>query len=271
MKILHVFDTVGIGSITAKFMRRYYPDVQIDIVTRRTPVFDRWHITRFYGYAETVDLTPWRFGLKMLFKSRGYDLVHVDGFDKLVPWIKLLFNVPVLLHYHGTDIRGLWKRKRKYWRFADKILYSTLDLESLDMPGQAVYMPAVIDTELFTPQLECLKKPSSGLTLSYRADDLAGKLAFERDLHLTVQPRNMSYKDMPTLLSRYEYYVEVKRTVEGWRLGKKDSVSCTALQALASGLKVVKWNGETISQFPEEHAPENVCGKLYGIYKELTD
>lgn len=269
MKVLHVFDTVGVASILCKYLRKMF-DVDTKIITRE--VLDKWGIVKFYGEAERLSCGPWYFGLKCLREAGKYDLIHIHGWEKIVSFIRALWHKPLILHYHGTDIRGKWnlKSKRTLMRSADKILYCSRDLESRYMPEKAMCIPNPVDVDYFRNFDGRFKQSNSALTMSYYADDEASKLAWEHDLNLTIVPRHVPYPEMPKLLSQFEYYVEVKRDIcHNEVLGRSDDLSCVALQALACGLKVVRWDGEIIETLPEEHEPEHVAATIYALYEGL--
>ena len=45
-----------------------------------------------------------------------------------------------------------------------------------------------------------------------------------------------------------------------------ESLSKTALEALACGLKVIRWDGRVVSGLPEDHRPERVAEVVWRIY-----
>ena len=79
----------------------------------------------------------------------------------------------------------------------------------------------------------------------------------------------VSHDDLPDLLNKYEYFIDIKITNYGL-LGKE--LSNLALQALACGCKVYHdfGNGTVlIEEIPKEHKPEFVFKKLFQIYKSI--
>jgi len=265
LKVLHVHNVAGVACVIAKFMDKMFNTESL-VVTRK--IFDKYGLMT---YGEAWNCSAKVFALKVLLLSRKFDLIHVHDFDKIVPWLKRFYRKPVILHYHGSRIRNRWKKRKKYWSKADVLLYSVKDVESENMPKNAIWMPNPVDTDMFHPVPECLKKPNSALTFSRNADDLALKLAIEKDLHLTINRNKILYSEMPTLLSRFQFYIEVKRDREGQVLGKGNSVSMIALQALACGTKVVKWDGKIIEKLPDIHKPEHVVSELMEIYSRLLE
>jgi len=259
LKVLHICNTAGVASIIAKFMN-HAEEIDVDVFQRKC--LDKYGLTT---YGEYLNCGAWRFGLACLLKARKYDLVHVHGFDKLLPWLGAFYpDKPKIMHYHGTRIRGRWLERRKYWKFAQKIFYSTWDLESPDMPENAVHIPNPVDTDFFHNFPECLKKPNSALTMNTSLNQKkALEYAAKHGLELTIHELGVPYREMPKLLSTFEYYIDVKTIPSGHGLSK------TALEALACRLKVINWRGEIVEKLPFEHDPENVVHELHRIYEEM--
>jgi hypothetical protein len=263
MRVLHVCNPAGVGSVIAKFMDRLFGTESL-VIQRR--IFDPYGLTT---YGELWDCGAKMFVLKCLWLARKYDIVHVHSFDKIVPFLKLLYpGKIVVLHYHGTDIRGKWKQRQKYWSKADALLYSVKDVEDKDTPKNAVHLPNPVDTDMFQPGSK--EKLNQALTISHYADDLAKEIAQLYGLKLTVLTQKIPHIEMPKLLSQHEYYIEIKRDKEGRILGRENSVSVTALEALACGCKVIKgWDKQILEKLPEQHLPEKVVTKLFKIYKDI--
>lgn len=234
------------------------------VVTRK--MFDRFGLTT---YGETWNCSAEVFALRCLWQAKNSDIIHVHGFDKIIPFLKTLYpRKPVIIHYHGSTVWRRWKSKQKYWRKANFILYSTKDLVSEDTPNYAAHLPNPVDTDLFHP-LTTRSKPKTAFHFSYFADDLAVKYAEKYGLSLTIHNRETNpipHTLLPNVLCKHEYYIDVKRNVEGRLM---PSLSKTGLEALACGLKVIKWNGEVIKGLPIEHRPESVVNKLYRLYINL--
>lgn len=223
-------------------------------------VFDPYGFTT---YGELWDCGAKSFVLKCLLTAKDFDIIHVHYFDRIVPFLKFLYHKkPVVLHYHGDDIRGKWILKRKYWSKADVILYSTLDLLDRDTPSNAIYIPNPVDIELFCQLSEYRRKINSALAFNYHLDKRKLQLYIEKyGLSIDILERNIPYKDMPQKLNEYEYYID--RT-------EIPSLSKIALEALACGLKVIRWDGELVKKLPTEHEPENVVKKIWRIYQAIA-
>lgn len=255
MKILHVWNTAGVASTIAKFMDRIY-GTRSTILYRR--VFDKFGHT---VYGELLDCGAKEFVFRTLLRSLRYDIIHIHSLDNLVLLFKM-FNAgkPIVLHYHGSDIRGRWMFRRRYWRFANVVLVSTQDL-LIGAPEHVIYLPNPVDTDIFHPNQGITRKPRSALAFRYYIDEAKVKYYAEKyGLELTILERNYPYLHMPKLLGSYEYYIDKTEI---------PSLSKTALEALACGTKVIRWDGQIVHQLPEEHKPENVVKKLYEIYVKL--
>jgi glycosyltransferase involved in cell wall biosynthesis len=256
MKNLYVCNTAGVGSVIAKYMDRLFGTKSL-VVLRQ--VFDLYGFTT---YGELWNCGATVFTLKCLLKARDFDIVHVNDFDKLINWLrKLYWRKPIVIHYHGDSIRGVWKEKQKYWKNADFVLYSVKDVENSNTPVNAVWLPNPVDTELFKP-LGNKRKPKSALSMDNLLDkEKASKFAKEYGLELTIQRMGVPYMEMPSLLNKFEFYIDAK--TRGFSMSK------TALEALACGTRVINCHGKVVDKLPEEHKPENVCKKLMEIYRSL--
>jgi len=267
MKVLHIWNTAGVGSIIAKYMDRLFGTESL-VVYRRA--FDRYGVTT---YGELWDCGAKMFTLKCLLKVRKFDIVHIHSFDKIVPLVKLFYpKKPIVLHYHGSDIRGKWSLRRKYWSKANALIYSTLDLADNETPKHAIYMPNPVDTEVFYPSA-VKSTPKTAFHVSYNADDVALKYAQQYNLKLTIYDRTKNggipHSKFPKILCQYEYYIDVKRDAAGILL--KVPLSKTALEALACNLKVITWNGRIIEGLPSQNLPENVARQIFAIYSKISN
>ncbi|MFI5404676.1 MAG: glycosyltransferase [Candidatus Gagatemarchaeaceae archaeon] len=232
------------------------------VVTRRDS--DRFGLTT---YGKTYADGPFVFLLRAELMARNFDIVHVHSLDRVVPWLKRLYGGrPVVMHYHGTDILGRWEEKRGRWRRADFIAYSTPNL-SEGAPAEAVHLPNPVDTDLFHTGSQ--KTPRSALTIRYGMDEEARKVAAEKSLDLTLVDRgSVPYADMASLLSKFEYYLDLRRPM-GFDEPVK-SLGKAALEALACGCKVVDWSGRVLEGLPGENRPEAVAARWHSVYEALV-
>jgi len=265
LRILHVLNTAGVASVIAKFMDERLGTFS-SVITRKA--HDRYGLTI---YGETRSDSFWMFYLKMVCEARKYDIVHLHDRDILIPPLKILYpNKPIVLHYHGTKIRDSWKKREKYWKNADRLLVSTIDLLE-GAPKNTIHLPNPVDTTIFKP--DCVdKREGEALYFKYNADDIAGNIANKFGVSLTIHDKKttpIEYKDMPEFLRRFKALIDVKRDVKGNILYPENTMSKTALEALACGLKVITYQGEMIERLPERNYPQNVANVVFHIYKEL--
>lgn len=270
MRVLMVWDQ-GINYLLAKYLKPL--GVDVDCIHRAefdpfnmTPA--EWKRSYPYGHFEGRVSGTHVFAAHVFLKALlgGYDVIHVHSFDKCVPLLSRV--APVVLHYHGSDIRGQWEEKRKYWGKARRVVVSTRNLLEGAPPG-VEFIPNPIDIEMFKP-LDYVSPGYGAVYIDYDAGDLAEKIAEDHGVSLTVVKKGVPYSEMPVLLNRFIYYVDVKRDSQGRLLmGKSsDTGSLVGLQALACGCRVLTVWGERVG-LPPEHYPENVANRIKTIYEEV--
>lgn len=259
-RVLHVWNTAGVASVIAKFTDRGF-GTSSTVITRKA--VDRVGLTDFgtaYGDGATV------FFARALALARKADLVHVHSLDRIVPWLKRAYGKPVVMHYHGTDIEGRWKEKEARWRRADYIAVSTPNLLE-GAPSSAAFHPNPVDTDLFKPHGPPTD-PKSAVSFRYGMDHEAEMSAMKLGLSLTWLDRwTVPYSRMPETLSRFAYYIDMRKPPAHQ---EARSVGKAALEALASGLRVVNWEGKVIEGLPAENEPMNVASRWNGIYAKLV-
>jgi len=264
LRILHVWNTAGVASIIAKYMDKMF-GTESNVIMRRQ--FDKLGLTT---YGELWDSGSKVFTFRALLKARKYDLVHVHDFDKFVSYLKFLYpNKPVILHYHGSMIRGKAKERERYYKKADFLIVSTSDLLG-DLPN-ATHVPNPVDTEFFHP-VPIESEPGTALHFNYNSIDLAKVFAETHNLRLTIYTTEkdgwISHVKLPEFLCRFEYYIDVKRNNEGKLL---HALSKTGLEALGCGLKVISWDGKIVEVLSKENKPDSVTKQIYKIYKNYTE
>lgn len=203
--------------------------------------------------------------------ARLYDVVHIHS---VYPVSLLLPFKPKIVEFHGDEIRSSPNLHGKLWRFAvhfylwlnsGKTFYvPTPDLLS-ELP-HVVCIPIPTNIELFSRILPCV----SGTALYMhnwheKTYDRALILAQRFNLRLKIIDRafpinNLNYVEMPRLMERYEYLID---------RGAIHSLSSTAYEALALGVKVIDYNDEVITDLPSDHLPWNVAKQTITIYHEV--
>ncbi len=269
IKVLHVWNTAGVGSVIAKFMDRFYGTKSFVVMRKE---FSKFDFGSYYRNNTSIwDCGSKAFTFKTLAKCLGVDIVHVHGFDKIIPYIRHFLNKPIVIHYHGSDIRFHWADHKRYWKYADRIFYVTEEMADATKPDCAVLLKNPIDMDLFFKSV--VSENNKAFHVSRFADDLAKEYAKNLGLELTIHDSTLSpipHNCLPNVLRKYEYYIDVKRVNDHY--GKKTvgkGTSKLGLEALACGLKVVQWNGKILKEMPTENKPETVSEKLYKTYCDL--
>ncbi len=259
MRILHIGNTAGVASTIAKWQNKILKWKTI-VITRKA--LDKFKLTT-YGYALPLDKISYT--ILALILSFKYDIIHIHDYDKIIPIMRkipIIKKKTIILHYHGTVIRGKWNKKSKYWRKADIVLVSTPDL--LDgAPPKAIYLPNPVDTDQFRPMVTIKKKnfaiymkwgyPNESLEWP---KNVAKKYGLKLYIHDRLR-RPVSHKSLPKLLNLFEYFID-RHFIK--------SLSKTALEALACGLKVIRWDERIIKKLPKIHEPTYTVKKLQAIY-----
>jgi len=145
VKVLHIWNPAGVASILAKYQSKIL-NWKTWVITRK--YYDRYNVTI---YGEAIKCRAFTFKIKALIKALSFNIIHIHAFDEFIPLLKRLYpSKKIVLHYHGSDIRGKWKERERFWKKADSILVSTPDLLE-DAPQHVIYLPNPVDTELFKP------------------------------------------------------------------------------------------------------------------------
>ncbi len=259
LRVLHVWNTAGVASVIAKFADRAFHS-ESTVITRKAA--DRTGLTT-YGTAYGDGAA--RFFLRALRMSGGADVVHVHSLDRVVPWIKRLHRVPVVMHYHGTDIEGRWQEKKRRWGRADLVAVAAPYLLDGAPPG-AVSVPNPVDTDTFRRGLVPASQ-GAALSFHYGADAEAEALAKKLGLTLAWLNRGeVGHAEMPKVLGSYAYYIDVKRSPTGAVL---PALSRTGLEALACGCRVVDSAGTVAVGLPQENDPARVAARWHEVYEGL--
>ena len=268
IKVLHILEIGGSVSIMSHFFNKLKAGKSHHIYHKKNKISST--VSNYYD-GQSID----RFFLLILssfFKSFSYDIIHIHSEEYLIPIFKLT-RKKVVLHYHGSDINDL-KRSKKRIRVwcrsrADAIFYNgkdMLDKIKTEKNTKKIYLPNPIDTDLFKSNLQ--KNHGNLILVSSNLDkektiSEAKKLGPLDIIDLDIQ--QIPYYFMPKILSKYEFYFDVK--IMPWGQKLKD-LSNTGLQALACGCKVFH-DGKEISEFPNQFKPENVIEKLLKTYEEI--
>ena len=297
MKILHINDQAGVACILAKFQEKQ------GVESKVIAIADKYGIKEYYKN-NVIFVEKENFYSASLNESASYDIIHIHSVDALVYKLRRRYGnrKKIILHYHGTDLRGNYKKsvslalkldqfrvrmKNKLWllrngytgslqdtmqQLADIVLVSTPDL--LKVANKSHYLPNPVDTELFNENISNHQKDPNydAITIKTEAIDIQRALHYIKDRNITyniyVHDRTYNpipYKDMPELLKKYNTYVDIK-FVNGRLL---ESASKTALESLASGLEVLNYQLKYTKKLPYKHEAPTVVKNLFNIYLSI--
>lgn len=279
MKVIHIWNTAGIGGLIARYMDRMKGTDSVCYMWGKWDPFDQ-------GTEKTIVYSTAlgnRFGkIKVPFlalTARHFDIIHNHGLDGLTPWLRLLYpKKKIILHYHGTRVRGKWAQKKKFYRYADRIIVSTPDLLE-GAPVGVLYVPNLMDWDTIDELREKREERTDGirlrdaLSVTRWCDEEAGEIARAHGLNLTFHDRTenlMSHKDFLRYMTQFSAYIDIKRdflTGPGTDQILK-AHSLTGLEAMGLGLTVYNWRGEESEIDIENHRPENVIPILWEFYNE---
>lgn len=266
MKILHIWSCAGISSLIAKYMD-FIHDTKSDVI-----LTEKWDPQNLNRYNTIKVKSKYIFGLRALFMARKYDLIHVHYHSIFLPPLQFLYNKPVIIHFHGSDVRQNWDAHLLTIKTADKILVATKDLLE-GAPARAIWSPTPVDTVKFVKfDRPVVWSWDKAFTFSYGADEEARKIAFDHGLSLEIVRERIPYNVVDEFMRKYDYYIDIKRDFKGRILPTFGApvLSKTGLEALSLGLKVIASDGVIRTELPERHKIENVVDFIYDIYKELV-
>jgi hypothetical protein len=297
MRILHVWDQAGVACILAKYQRRQGYSSSVLRVNDQ----DKYGINKFYSDL-IIFSSEQDFIQRSLREADSAQLIHVHSRIDVIAPLRERYgkSKKIILHYHGTDIRGLSSpampqkhsrlasilpssksilkklirrksgnivRNRKAQLAADGILVSTPDL--LKLVKRASYLPNPVDIEHFKTDDNRLNGGKRALTIRSEVTDIEWALDYCKrnnvDLDIETYDRTQNpvmYQDMPSFLKRYNTYVDI-RLVNGKIL---ENLSKSALESLACGLEVLNYRLHYLHGLPSEHDPSAVLSKLSKIY-----
>jgi glycosyltransferase involved in cell wall biosynthesis len=294
LKILHINDQAGVACILAKFQEKQ------GVESKVIAIADKYGIKEYYKN-NVIFVEKENFYSVSLNESASYDIIHIHSVDALVYKLRRRYGnrKKIILHYHGTDLRGNYKKsislalkldrlrvrmKNKLWllrngytgslqdtmqQLADIVLVSTPDL--LKLANKSHYLPNPVDTELFNESISNQQKDPNydAITIKTEAIDIQRAVNYIKDKNLPhniyIHDRTYNptpYKDMPDLLKKYKTYIDIK-FVNGKLL---ESASKTALESLACGLQVLNYQLKYTKKLPPEHKALNVVNNLFNLY-----
>lgn len=185
MRILHIEDAAAVACILAKYqtLTQGYKSKVV-----KHDRYDKFGFYKFYNDYVNITTSEELFFNALLEEAKKADIIHIHSKVELVPYLRNKYgkSKKIVLHYHGTDIRGLKKQKLPhrsrisdaairsiylYRRIRDTVLLkkrihskvqSLSDLTIVSTPDllqyvsskggvKKIYLPNPIDSDLFNP------------------------------------------------------------------------------------------------------------------------
>jgi hypothetical protein len=292
MRILHILDAAGVACIYSKYQQMQGHDAK---VIWNKDVVDKYGIYDFYK-DYLINVTYGKFTETCIEEGETADVIHVHGYIDILFALRKEFHrqKKIILHYHGTDIRGLKKQQlphrsllsdtmiklKMFYRnkighvraqkLADAVCVSTPDLLPLVRSG--IHIPIPIDTEHFSPKNDSKGELKDAFTINSEVTNIQRALGLckknQINLNIEVIDRTKNpilYADIPDFIRGYMTYVDI-RYVNDIVL---ENLSSTALQSLACGLSVLDYKLQFRRGLPTEHDAVNVASQLSKIYSDL--
>ena len=288
--VLHIWDQAGVAYILAKFQQKEGKKAKV-IKAKNA---DKYGIDEFYKEYGLL-VTSEELVHKSIEEAKKADIIHIHSLPEMVINIRKMYKKSkiIILHYHGTDIRGFSKesveidglqsisriknlvrkmsRKHlhiKAQRLANRVIVSTPDL--IQLVKGSIFLPNPIDTDHFNQKLNRERSVNkygllvnSEVTNTELAINYCKNRGIRLDIDIYDRTKNpINYKDIPNFLKKYDIYIDLRFVNQ--KLLK--NISKTALEALACGLRVLNYNLEYIDRLPSEHCPMNVTIELSSIY-----
>lgn len=298
MKILHLNDQAGVSCVLAKYQNKLGNDAKVIKVSD-----DKYGIYEYYNdYVQLVRQDE--FIEKSLQEAKYYDIIHVHSSSGMIFVLRKKYGTSkkVILHYHGTEIRGVDnfdKRKKEYNKnlllmvlkiIKNKTKRKTINPSSLHRLAQllsdnvlisqkdlsiyvknAEYIPIPIDLDHFYKNENHNKRKRALLfktdksNIKKTLEIITNNFNFSAEVHDRIS-NPIKYSKMPEFLNQYEMYVDI-RFVNELLL---EDLSTTSLQSLACGLKVITPQLKILDTFPLQHNPTQIVDRLLKLYKQKS-
>lgn len=297
MKILHLHDQAGVSCVLAKYQNKLGNDAKVIKVSD-----DKYGIYEYYhNYVQLVRQDE--FIEKSLQEAKYYDIIHVHSLFGMIFYLRKKYGTSkkIVLHYHGTDIRGLDnfdQRKRVYNEnllliilkiiknkkknktinriaknrlaqiLSDNVLISQKDLSIY--VKNAKYIPIPIDVDHFCKDEDRNKRKAllfktEASNIKKTLETITNNFNFSAEVHDRIS-NPIKYSEMPEFLNRYEMYIDI-RFIKELLL---EDLSTTALQSLACGLKVITPQLKILDTFPLQHNPTQIVDRLLKLYEQKS-
>ncbi len=306
LNVLHIHDQAGVACILAKYQRMN--NIKSRVLSSNT--IDKYGILKFYkDYVDLVDRS--NFAEYCLSEAKNADIIHIHSAEQLVIKIRKAYgnSKNIVLHYHGTDIRGLKNKNNPnsstiqntttrtksfaakvknrlrlvqmgYYRslriesqkLANEILVSTPDLLSL-LP-YAKYLPNPVDVDHFSKDYITINKvnKNNALIIKTEIGNSEKVLEYCKKNNIDLKIDVFDRTKSPLLYEEIPNFLKKYNIYVDIRIVNDkilENLSKTALESLACGVKVLNYRLEYLDKLPQMHNPVNVVNQLENIYNKI--
>ncbi len=306
LKVLHIHDQAGVACILAKYQRMN--NIKSKVLSSNT--IDKYGILKFYkDYVDLVD--RYNFVESCLSEAKHADIIHIHSAEQLVVKIRKAYgnSKKIILHYHGTDIRGLKNKNNQnsfniqntitrtksfaakvknrlrlvqmgYYRslrlesqkLANEILVSTPDLLSL-LP-YAKYLPNPVDVDHFSKDDNTINKvnKNDALIIKTEIGNSEKVLEYCKKNNIDLKIDVFDRTKSPLLYEEIPNFLKKYNIYVDIRIVNDkilENLSKTALESLACGVKVLNYRLDYLDKLPQMHNPVSVVNQLENIYNKI--
>lgn len=268
-----------------------------DVKVLRKTNYDPFGIYQFYK--EYVNFIEEREFLDACVKeANNANVIHIHSRIDVLIYLKkkLKEKSKIVMHFHGTDLRGIQKKHEKLslqfplsiiktYRqsrireknnsmaesLSDTVLISTPDLKNYVKKSDYIYLHNPVDIDHFN-NVNNVNSNETFFTFNTEAIadmkwiiNICKRNGIDNLQVIDRMTNPIMYSDMPSLLKNFGIYVDIRYV----NYKVLDNLSKTALESLACGLKVLDYNLNYRHGLPIEHNPVNVAKRLDTIYKEI--
>ncbi len=265
MKIVHCFNIAGVATTLSKELRK---------IGHETIIIDRKGRNENMGFNLDIQSvykrSPRGIYWEVLKQSRNADILHIHYSQDVLSKTKILKKinrkVKVIMHFHGSDIRGKWDEFKG--GVADKVIVATPDLLE-GAPEFVHYLPNPVDTEHWSREKDPFPNSGVYVNANKKYDKNGFAWANKKAEEYGIKPmhrldRIYPYKIYPRIMEYYDHYFDIKYDQNGEIIAAR---SLNALQFLALGRNKVISEQGIMTTLPKKHWAENVVDKLMKIYE----
>lgn len=302
MRILHICDQAGVACTLAKYQNLAGDESKVLVLAG----VDKFGIYEFYKKYCTK-LAQSDFIKTCLSEADCADLIHIHSRSDIFLELYRKFRTSknIILHYHGTDVRGLKGDDLEYMGSARRILarsrrlvvkvrnkcrllslgylysahkeaqrisrltlVSTPDL--LPLVRNGIYLPTPVDTDHFKPDAS-VNRQKKALTINTEVTDTEEALQYCKSNNINLDVQVYDRTTNPIIFKEMPQLLnsfEIYVDIRCLNHTILNNLSKTAIESLACGLQVLDYKLTFRRSLPSEHLPLNVVSQLSKLYRK---